>query len=111
MYAIAGDTGVAFAVAGAGNSRPSTPPPASHTSPPVRIAHAAFDFTVPPTTWAGIKASLPSRTYRAFKRGRHYPYLQEQAASSVAVTGWLRRDPAHADWRRRLLRHYLATSP
>jgi proline iminopeptidase len=58
---------------------------------PVFIAHGVFDFSVPPTVWAGIKDMLPGRTYHAFERSGHYPQLEERAAFSEAVSTWLRR--------------------
>jgi proline iminopeptidase len=59
---------------------------------PVFIAHGVFDFSVPPTVWAGIKETLPNQTYRAFERSGHYPQLEERATFSDAVASWLRRD-------------------
>jgi proline iminopeptidase len=58
----------------------------------VFIAHGVFDFSVPPTVWAGIKETLPNQTYRAFERSGHYPQLEERATFSDAVASWLRRD-------------------
>jgi proline iminopeptidase len=58
---------------------------------PVYIAHGVFDFSVPPTVWAGIKDTLPRPTYHAFERSGHYPHLEERAAFGEAVATWLRR--------------------
>ena len=57
---------------------------------PVFIAHGTFDFSVPPTVWAGSKDTLPSGTYRAFERSGHYPHVEERATFSQAVAVWLR---------------------
>lgn len=59
---------------------------------PVFIAHGVFDFSAPPTAWAGIKDKLPSPTYHAFERSGHFPQLEERALFSEAVATWLRRD-------------------
>ena len=58
---------------------------------PVYIAHGVFDFSVPPTVWAGIKEALARATYHAFERSGHYPPWEERAAFGEAVGAWLRR--------------------
>lgn len=58
---------------------------------PVFIAHGAFDFSVPPTVWAGIKDRLPHQTYHAFERSGHYPQLEERATFGEAIAAWLGR--------------------
>ena len=58
---------------------------------PVFIAHGVFDFSVPPTVWAGIKDRLPSQTYHAFERSGHYPQLEERSTFRDALAAWLQR--------------------
>ena len=57
---------------------------------PVFIAHGVFDFSVPPTVWAGCTETLRRPTYHAFERSGHYPHLEERAAFRDAVAAWLR---------------------
>lgn len=61
-------------------------------SAPVFIAHGVFDFSVPPTVWAGFKSMLSSPTHHAFGRSGHYPHAEERARFSDAVKAWLGRN-------------------